>query len=304
MGKVIVVGLYGMSALFQVECLPREGETVLAGELVFEPGGKGYNQAVAAGRMGAEVFFATAVGRDFYGACAEQEMERDGIRRRQISTRERGTAFAAVFTDGRGDNSVVVHPGACTQLNRGWARELEREIAQADVLLTQLEFPLEVVEEVLKIARHHSTYTILNPAPACDLPRGILELTDLLTPNWGEALNLSGGKEFQDPGEVCQKLQKDGAGHIVVTLGDRGAFLAEQGGSSHHQTPYLVDCVNSAGAGGTFNGALAARIARGDCLRGAVRLASAASALAVSRAGVVAAIPGEGEVAEFLEKRR
>lgn len=127
MGKVIVVGLYGMSALFQVECLPREGETVLAGELVFEPGGKGYNQAVAAGRMGAEVFFATAVGRDFYGACAEQEMERDGIRRRQISTRERGTAFAAVFTDGRGDNSVVVHPGACTQLNRGWARELERD---------------------------------------------------------------------------------------------------------------------------------------------------------------------------------
>lgn len=303
MGKVVVAGLYGMSALFQVRGFPKEGETVSAAGLIYEPGGKGYNQAVAAKRAGAEVYFATAVGRDFYGEQAAENMERDGIERFGLFFDERWTtAFAAVITDEEGENEVIVHPGACSAIGEEFANAIEEEIAGANVLLLQLEMPLVVIGRLVKAAKAAGTYTILNPAPACPLPREILQNVDLLTPNWGEARMIAGATDGSSMTEISRRLQELGCGDLVITMGSQGAFLRERTGACNHQKPFPVRSVNSAGAGDTFNGALAARIAGGTGLRESVRYAAAASALAVSRDGVVAAIPKKWEVEQFLRE--
>ena len=303
MGKVVVAGLYGMSALFQVRRFPKEGETVSAVGLIYEPGGKGYNQAVAAKRAGVEVYFATAVGRDFYGEQAAGSMKRDGLERFGLFSDERWTtAFAAVITDEEGENEVIVHSGACSAIGEEFANAIEEEIAEANVLLLQLEVPLAVTARLLKAAKAAGTYTILNPAPACSLPREILQNVNLLTPNCGEARMIAGAAKGAPVTEISQRLQELGCGDLVITMGSQGAFLRERTGVCSHQKPFPVQSVNSAGAGDTFNGALAARIAEGIGLRESVRYAAAASALAVSRDGVVAAIPKKWEVEQFLRE--
>ena len=190
-GSVLVIGLYGQSALHAVKRLPLPGESILSTEIQFEPGGKGYNQALSACRMGCRTVFATAVGADLWGTQAEQCFKDSGFSQyRAISVPGASTAFASVLAAEDGENEVVVNQGACGRVTEEMIFSLEDLFSQAAVVLLQCELPPEALRAAVSLAKRHHAYTILNPAPARDLPASIFEGADLLTPNWTEAHQL------------------------------------------------------------------------------------------------------------------
>ena len=304
--SVMVIGLYGQSALYAMDHLPKPGESVLSSALQFEGGGKGYNQALCVQRMGRDTTFVTAVGDDAFGACATEEMKRDGIfDPHAILIPGKNTAFASVLVDSHGENVVIVDRGACLAVTAEMINALEDKIAAADVLLLQCELPVETLEAATALAEKHGVYTILNPAPARKLPEEVLKRVDLITPNWTEAHQLCGfsTEESHTPEELAVCLQKQGCSSVVITMGGDGAFVCTEEGR-WHQPAFAVHAVDTTGAGDTFNGALAAKISEGCKLDEAIRFAAAASAISVSRRGVLQAIPTISEVENFLSTAR
>lgn len=302
--RIAVIGLYGMSALFHLARLPDTGETVRSNGLIFEPGGKGYNQAISALRAGADVFFATALGDDIYGRDAESVFKQAGLSHHHcFFVQNAATAFAAVAGDDDGHNIVIVEQGACARFTSAMIDALEQEISHCGILILQCEMPEETVRRALELGKSHGLYTILNPAPARKLSPDLLALVDLLTPNWGEAVSIAGVDG--EPERVGQALHDMGCGNVIITMGERGAYVwAESGGEHYLQAAYPVACVDSTGAGDNFNGALAARLALGETLKSSVRYAVASSALSVTARGVVGAIPTRKMVEAFLNNNQ
>ena len=298
--RLAVVGLYGMSALFCLTELPRPGQTVRSCGLVFEQGGKGYNQAIAALHAGAQVFYAAAVGDDAYGKQAPDVFRQDGLTDFSCMTvADRPTAFAAVVSDERGENEVIVEQGASACWTPEMVDALEEKLASCGALLLQCEMPDEPLLRLLTIARRHGLYTVLNPAPARSLPGELLSLCDLVTPNWGEAQTITGLHDAPVE-DVARSLLAQGCGGCAITLGSRGAYALRAGEQGFYQPAFRVDAVDTTGAGDNFNGALCARLLAGEELAPAVRYACASSALSVTRRGVIAAIPLREDVKEFL----
>lgn len=303
--SVIVIGLYGQSALYAVRRLPQPGESVMSTALRFEPGGKGYNQALSAQRMGCATKFVTAVGEDAFGACAPERMKQDGLIDPCLFVIPgTNTAFASVLVDAQGENVVIVDRGACLAMTGAMLHTLEDSFVAASVLLVQCELPLEVLDEATAMAKKHGVLVILNPAPAADIPKPILERVDLLTPNWTEAHQLCRlpVQEDRAPAELAAMLREQGCPNVIITMGSRGAYLQE-GQKGHFQPSFHVAAKDTTGAGDTFNGALAAELSNGSALTDALRVASAASAISVSRRGVLNAIPTKEEVRRFLSKQ-
>lgn len=303
--SVIVIGLYGQSALYAVRHLPQPGESILSAALQFEPGGKGYNQALCAQRMGCATKFVTAVGEDAFGACAAELMKQDGLTDPCLFVIPgTNTAFASVLVDANGENVVIVDRGACLAVTGEMLHALEDFFAAASVLLLQCELPLEVLDAAAAMAKKHGVFTILNPAPAAEIPEHILERVDLLTPNWTEAHQLCGlpVQADRDPAQLAAMLQAKGCQNVIITMGHRGAYLCE-GRKTQLQPAFCVTAVDTTGAGDTFNGALAAEVSSGSTLADALRTATAASAISVSRRGVLNAIPTKAEVKRFLAEQ-
>jgi len=301
--RIAVIGLYGMSALFHLKKLPDIGETARSEGLIFEPGGKGYNQALAALRAGADIFFATAVGTDPYGRGADGVFQRDGILRYKcLVMQDAATAFAAVAGDAAGNNIVIVEQGACARVTPDMIQSLEGELADCEILLLQCEMPDAALLRALELGKRHGLYTILNPAPARLLPAGLLAMVDLLTPNWSEAVSIAGLSG--SPEEVGRRLADMGCANVIITMGGNGAFVRPKGQRGYIQPAFQVPCVDSTGAGDNFNGALAARLLIGDCLQDGARYAAASSALSVTRRGVMDAIPTIEMVEAFLLLRQ
>lgn len=302
---ITVIGLYGMSALFALRTLPQIGETVRGNGLVFEYGGKGFNQAISALRMGrSPVRFITAVGNDAFGEEARKQLSMAGFESLQVYTiSEDSTAFAAVCNDECGQNIVIVHGGACDHLTPSHIELMEDTIKESGILLTQMEIPLETVMCALSIAKKHGVYTILNPAPAQPLDKYLLRNVDLLTPNWGEACSIANmvGVDTKHAHLVAQRLKDLGCKNVIITMGSQGAFVSDEDGNSYKQEPMKIKCIDSTGAGDTFSGALAASMARGLDMRESVKLATAASALCVNRQGVVVSIPTLSETLEYFD---
>lgn len=298
--KLAVVGLYGMSALFRLERLPAPGETVGSKALKFEQGGKGYNQALGALRMGAEVFFAAAVGDDLYGTQAPMIFEQDGLKDYCcMAVPDALTAFASVLSDETGANMVIVEQGANAKLKPEMADRLEEKIRNCSMLLLQCEMPDAVIRRLLEMGRKHGLVTVLNPAPAKASVRGLLPLCDLITPNWGEAQMLAGMYDSPVP-EVAETLISGGCGAVIITLGKDGSYVQESGRAGFYQKAVSVDSVDTTGAGDNFNGTLCARLLAGDSLRKAVRIANVSSGLSVTKYGVIDAIPTLKEVEAFM----
>lgn len=304
--SVIVIGLYGQSALYTVKHLPQPGESVLSTALQFEPGGKGYNQALCVQRMGCTTKFVSAVGQDSFGSCAQELMEQDGLTDPHLfKIPGTNTAFASVLVDANGENVVIVDRGACLAVTGDMLHALESSFAEASVLLLQCELPLEVLDAATALAQKYRLFTILNPAPAIGLPDHILKRVNMITPNWTEAHQLCGlpVQADRDPAELSEALQRRGCENVVITMGHKGAYLRE-GQSTYFQPAFRVDVEDTTGAGDTFNGAFAAEICQGSKLSDALRFATAASAISVSRRGVLRAIPTREEVELFLETHK
>ncbi|MEW6245686.1 MAG: ribokinase [Nitrospirota bacterium] len=296
MRKVIVVGSANVDYTVAVDRLPAAGETVLGREFYQSFGGKGANQAVAARKAGADVFFLTKLGNDANGKLLERHLTGLGIPGagllRDPST---PTGVALIVVDRSGMNQIAVAPGSNRMLTVEEVDRASTLVAGGRALLVQLELPLAAVAEALTLAKRHRLTTILNPAPAVPLSSDVLKLVDVLTPNEGEARALTGQ---DDPAEAAQILLARGARRVIITLGSRGAWLRDAKTDKAFPS-FPVEAVDSTGAGDAFNGALACALAEGRPLEEAIVFANAAGALTATRRGAQDALPARREIDEL-----
>lgn len=292
------VGLGGESVFLSVDHFHAPGETLQAENLYIEPGGKAYNQAVAARRLGAEVLFFGAMGQDNSGDYCEAFLKKEGITPVLERTAEFATAYACILTDAQGENRVTVSRGASDHLSAGFIRSQEAHIRRCSHMLLGLECPLDATLAALDICRKYGIFTILNPAPAIPLDMALLRQFDLITPNQQEAAVLLGLDGQPAPELLARQLEKAGLCRAVVTLGSQGSLLWENGGATLYPAR-KVTAVDTTGAGDTFNAALAVALGKGCSLGDAVVYATDASAYSVSRRHVMEALPTERDLENF-----
>jgi ribokinase len=272
------------------------GETVLGYRFAQSFGGKGANQAVAAARAGAEVAFLSKLGADANGRLIEQHLAAQGLSRPiLLRDAEFPTGVAMILVDHSGENQIAVVPGSNGRLTPADLRQHRELIAGARVLLLQMEIPRETVFEALRLGRECGLTTILNPAPAAPLPSDLLRLIDILTPNESEAQALTGSA---DPAEAARILTDRGVGTVVVTCGANGAFLAT-GNDVTHIPGFLVETIDSTGAGDAFNGAVACAVAEGVPIKSAIVRANAAGALATTGRGAQESMPTKDDIEQL-----
>jgi ribokinase len=296
-GKLLIVGSLNMDLVVRVARHPQIGETLLGGKFATFPGGKGANQAVAAARMGAAVTMIGRVGQDGFGDELRASATKDGIDIKYVGVDEQeatGIAFITVDTEGR--NTIIVASGANLALTPRYLQTAKPAFTNADVLVTQLESPLETVSEALALAIEHRMWVVLNPAPAQSLSAELLSKVDYLIPNEHEAMQVVGAKSLE---VAIEKYLGLGVRNLIITLGEQGVLVVNAEG--RRQFPaYPVKAVDTVAAGDAFVGAFATGLAEGMSTEGAVQLGNAAAAISVTRHGAQPSLPMRKEVNEFI----
>ena len=293
---ILVVGSSNIDLVVSVDRLPGRGETVLGSRFAQSFGGKGANQAIAAARAGADVAFLSKLGADANGLLIERHLAEQALLRPiLLRDAEFPTGVAMILVDHSGENQIAVVPGSNGRLTPADLRQHRELIAGARVLLLQMEIPRETVFEALRLGRECGLTTILNPAPAAPLPSDLLRLIDILTPNESEAQALTGSA---DPAEAARILTDRGVGTVVVTCGANGAFLAT-GNDVTHIPGFLVETIDSTGAGDAFNGAVACAVAEGVPIKSAIVRANAAGALATTGRGAQESMPTKDDIEQL-----
>jgi ribokinase len=304
--RVLVVGSANVDFTVAASRLPGVGETVSGGTLLVNHGGKGANQAVAARRLGAEVRVVACVGDDASGRDIRAALRAEGIGVDGLMvTKEAATGTALIVVDQQGRNQIVVAPGANWRLSAEHVRSRAEDFAWAQVVLCQLETPLETLDVALGEARRRGLVTVLNPAPVRDgIPDDVWPRVDYLTPNEGEAARLSGVpvEDARSASVAAGALRERGVGAVIVTLGAKGSVACTAAGDIWTNA-FPVDAVDTTAAGDSFNGALGAALAGGEPLSDALRFASAAAALACTRRGAQPSLPTRAEVERLLRAR-
>ena len=300
--KVAVVGSLNIDLVCHATRRPGKGETIIGDAFDIFTGGKGFNQATAAARLGAEVTLVGSVGTDPFGEMLLAATENEHIDSRFVTKRtDTGTGVATIVIEPDGDNSIIVVPRANMALTTADIDAAADTIADADVLLLQLETPVAASEHAAEIAKAHGTMVILNPAPAQPLPDSLLAYVDILTPNQSEAELLSGmrvsnDEETHNAAEVLRARMVDTAtSAVVLTLGEQGALILTA--TISERVPALsVNAVDTTGAGDAFCGALATALASGETLHTAIAFANAAGAAAVTVVGATPSMPTRAKV--------
>jgi ribokinase len=296
--RIVVLGSFNADLVSYVQRLPDRGETVAGTRFVTGPGGKGSNQAVAAARLGAQVTFIARVGQDTLSEIGLTLWREEGIDTSYISRDPAAaTGVASIFVDEAGHNVIVVTLGANNELRPVHVDEAEAAIAAADVLLVQLESPLETVAYALEVAKRHGIRTILNPAPAQPLPATVLQHVDIVTPNEHELPLVAQADSTE---AATQALLKAGVDTVLVTFGKRGAGFATREGDGGLIPAYTVEAVDTVGAGDAFCGALAVALAEGRHIEDAITFANAAAAISVTRPGAAASMGRRTEVEALM----
>ena len=298
MGKIVVIGSSNTDLVIRTPRIPSPGETLIGSDFMINAGGKGANQAVAAARMGGDVYFVACVGDDGFGAEAVRHYAGEGIDTSYI-VRRNGVAsgVALIAVDDAAENSIVVAPGANALLSPADIDAVESEIAAADYLLVQLEIPMETVARATELAVRHGVRVILNPAPAAPIADEVLARLDLITPNRSETELLTGLKveNVGDAVAAAAWFRGRGVRRVAVTMGSAGALVADERGEEFVPA-YRVEAVDTTAAGDVFNGALAVALSEGRELGAAARFAAAASSIACTRIGAQRSIPQRREV--------
>jgi ribokinase len=274
--RVAVVGSYGVGLTFGVERLPERGESLIGDLFRTDHGGKGSNQAIGAARLGAEVSLLTAVGEDTFGDGAHALWAEEGVDSSAVLRAPLPTMTAAILVERSGDNRIVIVPGALSALGPAHVNAFTPQIEAADVLLVQLEIPVETALHALEVARTGGVRSVLNPAPAPSGP--ISPVADYLTPNETEAPALRAAH-----------------GTLVLTLGDQGARLGDE-----HVPAFPAQVVDTTGAGDAFSAAFAVALAEGASDLDAVRWGCAAGAHMVEHEGVVPGLPTRAQLEQRL----
>jgi len=301
--KIVVVGSSNTDMIIKVDKIPAPGETIIGGEFSMAAGGKGANQAVAAARAGGEVNFIACVGEDMFGKQAIEGFVKDGINIDYVSKiKDYASGVALIFVDQKGENSIAVASGANSQLMPVHIERAKNAITSADILVMQLETPIETVNTAAKLATENGVKVILNPAPARPLEDETLNHVSILTPNESETELLTGIKvtDENSASKAADSLLPRGIEMILITLGPRGVFLATS--DIREIVPsFEVNAVDTTAAGDVFNGALAVSLAENKSLIDAVRFANAAAALSVTKLGAQPSAPNREEIDRLLK---
>jgi ribokinase len=292
--RIVVAGSANMDLVGLAERLPLPGETVLGDEFVMAPGGKGANQAIAAALAGGHTCFLGAIGSDAFGVTLNARLAAAGIDMTHVRTSYGTSGVAVIMVDRAGENSIVVAPGANSTFSDLTDAE-RRVIADGDVLLCQQEIPLRTVSAALRTARAGGTRTILNAAPARELPPDLLAEVDLLVVNQHEAEAIA-GREAPDLSALLALVPR-----VVLTLGGAGSHYADREGRDERIPAFAVDVVDTTAAGDAYTGALAVAWGEGRDLVDAVRWASAAGAACVRKVGAANALPTRAEINALYE---
>jgi len=281
--------------------IPVPGETILGGDFLMVPGGKGANQAVAAARLGARVCFVTRLGDDLFGRKSLDNFQREGLDTRFVTlTPHTPSGVALITVDDAGNNAIVVAPGANAKLSAEDVRRAEAEIRSAGAVVAQLEVPMMAVQCAAELADEAGVPFILNPAPAQRLYPALLARVEVLTPNETEAQILSGVEVVDEESarKAAESLLSTGVKAVILTMGVKGFLLAADG--TMELIPALkVKAADATAAGDAFTGSLAVSLAQGRTLREAALFANRAAALCVTRLGAQPSMPTRKEVEEF-----
>jgi ribokinase len=299
-GRVTVIGSLNMDLVVRAPRLPLPGETLAGHTFAQAAGGKGGNQAVAAARLGARVAMIGCVGADAHGDALRAGLEAEGIDCAGLATSaSASTGVALIVVDDASQNAIVIVAGGNGDVSADTIARHEATLAAADVLICQLETPVDAVEATLRAGRRLGRTVVLNPAPAvAPLPAGWLPLVDYLIPNEVEAAMLT-GRSVGTPEQAeaaARALQAGGARNVLITLGARGVLALTADGAARHYPAPAVNAVDTTAAGDTFIGGFSARLAAGAEVDAAIRFAQRAAAVSVTRAGAQPSIPTLAEL--------
>jgi len=296
--KITVIGSTNTDMVIKSPSLPRPGETILGGTFFMTQGGKGANQAVTVARLGGDLVFVAKTGTDIFGQNTRDLLKKDGIDGKYLLTDSQHPSGVALITiDEQAENSIVVSSGANGYLLPDDLEQIAEVIGDAEIILMQLEIPMETVEYVAEEAFTQGKKVILNPAPGRVLSPRLLEKLYLITPNETEAEIISGVKitNTRSAEQAAQRIHELGVSSVVITLGSKGALIYSD--SRFELIPAIrVEAVDTTAAGDVFNGALAVALSEGKLLPEAVRFAISAAALSVTRLGAQDSVPYRHEI--------
>lgn len=294
------MGIFVADLTFRTPRIPSWGETILGTGFKLGPGGKGSNQAVAVARLNRPVNFITKLGKDTFGNMARSIYREEGINTAYLlETSDYATGAASIVVDQvKGDNSIIVFPGACSELTIEEIERAQELISQSSIFMTQLELPVPLVERGLALARERGVATILNPAPAVPLPDSIYPLCDYMTPNETEAEHLTGRKVITMEDAECAAtiLVSRGVKTAIITLGERGALVKNSAMTKHIPAFHPGPVLETTGAGDAFNGGLAVGLCEGLDAAAAARFGCAVAGISVTRHGTAPSMPRRSEV--------
>jgi len=302
---IVVLGSINMDLVVRVARLPEPGETITGKSFETVPGGKGANQAVSCARLGAAVTMLGRVGEDAFGESLRNQLAEKGVDASEVQVAPNvSSGVALIEVDDAGENRIMVVPGANGKVGRRELTVLEELLPETDLLLLQLEVPLDTVTAAARLAQEASVRVVLDPAPAQPLPDELIESVDFLTPNHVEAATLTALDVQMEQGaaEAAAALQERGAQAVIVKLAGKGIYAAHAGNGDSYPA-FAVDVVDTVAAGDAFNGGFAVALVEGKSFAEALRWGQAAAALAVTKPGAQAAMPEREEVEAFLGRR-
>lgn len=303
--NIVVLGVFVADTSYRADRAPKMGETVMGNSFALGPGGKGSNQAVAAARVGGKTHIITRLGRDPFADMALATWDKAGVIPQITQHDDSYTGAAYIFVEeATGNNAIIVCPGVAGAISGADIEAHLDLICNSAVFMTQLEQPMDAAMLGLQMARAGGATTILNPAPAAELPTGMLALSDYATPNESEAETLTGipVTSVEEATKAAQALLDEGVGTAIITLGENGALFHDGSTPLHVPVFNAGAVVETTGAGDAFNGGFAAALARGDDPLEAVRFGCATAAISVTRPGTAPSMPDLDEVRALLSK--
>ncbi|OUS36116.1 ribokinase [Rhodobacterales bacterium 56_14_T64] len=303
-GEIVILGVFVADTSYRADRAPRMGETIMGNSFALGPGGKGSNQAVAAAMAGGDVHFISRLGRDPFADMALATWAKAGVTPQVSQHGDSYTGAAYIFVEeSSGDNAIIVCPGVAGNISVADIDAQAELIQNAAVFVTQFEQPMAAAKRGLTLAREAGVKTILNPAPAAEMPDGMLELCDFLTPNETEVEAITGVSvtSIDQARQAADVLLARGVGAAVITLGENGVLYHDANQSVHVPAFNAGPVVETTGAGDAFNGGFAAALVRGMTPVEAVRFGCATAGLSVTRPGTAPSMPARDEIEALLE---
>lgn len=300
MNKICVIGSINMDLVVKVDEMPKKGQTLIGSNFKEVPGGKGANQAVAASRLGANVCMVGKVGSDGFGQNLLNQLKNNNVDTKYIQIEEGASGVALITVDKNAENAIVVAPGANFKVSKNDIDKNIEAIKGSDIVVVQLETPLDTIKYTLKKAKEFGKYTILNPAPAVKLEDSIIENVDLLTPNETELEILSGVSinNEDDILDAAKTMIEKGVKELIVTLGSKGSLYINKDKSMFKKS-YKVEAVDTTAAGDSYTGALSVAFSKNEDIETAMDFASRVGALCVTKEGAQSSLPTLEEVNKF-----